>query len=133
VATIAKFNVLTTFGATRRTTAADGPETFSGAAVDLAPYVNPGGRQLKALLNVGAVTSTGHLNVKMQESSTSAEAGFADIASATFTETGGNASTIGSQEIHFRTNNRYVRALATIQHTGNIDFGVYVVAERKLT
>ena len=132
MATIAKFDVLTTLGATRRTTAADGPETFSGAAVDLAPYVNPGGRQLKALLNIGAITSTGHLNVKLQANSTTAEAGFADITGATFTETADSASLTGSEAIHFRTNARYVRAIATVQHTGNFDFGVYVVAERKL-
>ena len=135
MATLAKFDVLPTVGAQRFTSAADAIFTASGATVDLANYVNPGGRQLKALLSIGAVTSTGHLNVKIQESSTSAEAGFSDISGATFTETGDSASLssgAANQVIHFRTNNRYVRAIATTQHTGNYDFAVYVVAERKV-
>jgi len=135
VATLAKFNVLPSLSALNRTAAAAAATTYSGANVDLQAYTNPGGRQLKAILNIGVTTSTGTLNVKMQESSTSAEAGFADIALATFTATGNSASLSSNarEEIHFRTNNRYVRAIAAITNTGNMDLGVYVLAERKLT
>jgi hypothetical protein len=132
MATLAKFNVLTSLGPATRTSASAAATTYSGAAVDLQAYVNPGGRQLKALLSIGSITSTGTLNVKIQESSTSAEAGFSDISGAAFTATADSASLTGSEAIHFRTNNRYVRALAVITNTGNNDFGVYVVGERKL-
>jgi hypothetical protein len=135
MATLAKFNVLPTLQALVRTSAAAGATTYSGATVDLQAYVNPGGRQLKAFLNVGETTSTGTLNVTIQESSTSAEAGFANITGAAFTATGDSASLssgVAAETIHFRTNNRYVRALGVITNTGNFDMGVYIVAERKL-
>jgi hypothetical protein len=134
VATLAKFNVIPTLHAANRTSASAAATTYSGANVDLQAYTNPGGRQLKALLDMGPITSTGTFNVKMQSSTTSAEAGFADIAGATFTATGDSASFSNArEEIHFRTNNRYVRAIAAITNTGNAEFGVYVVAERRLT
>ena len=132
MATLSKFDVLTSLGADNRETASASAWTYSGAAVDLAAYVNPGGRQLKAVLNVGAITSTGTLNCKIQESTTSAEAGFSDISGATFAATASSASLTGSEAIHFRTNNRYVRALAVITNTANVDCGVYIVAEKKL-
>ena len=53
MATIAKFDVLPTLGAAGRTCGGRGRTTYSGATVDLASYVNPGGRQLKALLTSG--------------------------------------------------------------------------------
>ena len=54
--TLSKFDVLTSLGAANRT--GGDPTTYSGAAVDLRSYVNPGGRQLKAVLNIGSITST---------------------------------------------------------------------------
>lgn len=134
MATIGNFNILPSLHALNRTSASAAATTYSGATVDLQAYINPGGRQLMALLDIGVATSTGTLNVKMQESSTSAEAGFSDIAAATFTATGDSASlsSNATQSIRFRTNNRYVRAVGAITNTGNLDFGVYVVAERKL-
>lgn len=131
--TLSKFNVLTSLVPANRTSASAAATTYSGAGIDLQTYVNPGGRRMKALLSLGNITSTGTLNVKIQESSTSAEAGYSDISGATFTATADSGSlTGGSQAIHFRTNNRYVRALGVITNTGNVDFAVYVVAESKL-
>jgi len=100
--------------------------------VDLLGYINPGGRALKGLLSVGAVTSTGHLAVRFQESSTSGESGFADISGAAFTATGDTATT-GSEEIVFRASKRYVRAIGAASDTANIDYAVYVLAEKCLT
>ena len=132
MATLSKFDVLTTLGPATRTSASAAATTYSGAAVDLSAYINPGGRQMKAVLSLGTITSTGTLNVKIQESTTSAEAGFSDISGAAFTATADSGSLTGSETIHFRTNNRYVRALQVITNTGNVDNSVYIVAERKL-
>ena len=132
MATMSKFDVLTTLGPETRTAAAAAVTTYSGAAVDLSTYVNPGGRQLKAILSVGSITSTGTLNVRIQESTTSAEAGFSNITGATFVATASSASLTGSETIHFRTNNRYVRAMTELSNTGQNQHAVYIVAERKL-
>ena len=132
MAAVANFDVLVTLAAARRTVSDTTSANSSGATIDLLDYINPGRRQLKAVLDLGAVTSTGTLAVKIQESNTSAEAGFTDISGATFT-TITSAATVGSSEtIHFRTNQRYVRALATLADTGNFDFGTYIVAEKRL-
>ena len=132
MATVSKFDVLVTFGAAARSTAGAATGNFiSGSIVDLQNYVNPGGRQIKGLLNLGVVTSTGHLAVKFQDSTTTAEAGFADITGAAFTLTGDNGNLTGSEAIHFRTNRRYVRALAALADTGNFTFATMVVAEAK--
>ena len=132
MATLSKFDVLTSLGPATRTSASAAATTYSGANVDLAAYINPGGRQMKAIMSLGTITSTGTLNVKIQESTTSAEAGFSDISGAAFTATADSGSLTGSETIHFRTNNRYVRALQVITNTGNVDNSVYIVAERKL-
>lgn len=132
MATLSKFDVLTTLGPATRTSATAAATTYSGAAVDLSAYINPGGRQMKAVLSLGTITSTGTLNVKIQESTTSAEAGFSDISGAAFTATADSGSLTGSETIHFRTNNQYVRALQVITNTGNVDNSVYIVAEKKL-
>jgi hypothetical protein len=137
MANMSKFNVLPSLQALNRTAAAAAITTYSGATVDLQPYTAPGGRQLKAVLNVGLTTSTGTLNVRLQESSTTAEAGFANLTNTSvFTTTASSASLssgVAKEEILFRTNNRYVRAVAELSNTGNADFGVYIVAERRLT
>lgn len=133
MATLAKFDVLTTLGPETRTSASAAATTYSGAAVNLASYTNPGRRQLKAILSVGSITSTGTLNIKIQESTTSAEAGFSDISGATFTATADSGSLTGSETIHFRTNNQYVRAISVITNTGQNEHSVYIVAEKKLT
>ena len=133
MAALSKFDVLTTLGPETRTAAAAAVTTYSGAAVDLSTYINPGGRQLKAILSVGSITSTGTLNVRIQESTTTAEAGFANLTTAAaFVATASSASLTGSETLHFRTNNRYVRAMAELSNTGQNQFSVYIVAERKL-
>ncbi len=131
MATMTKFDVLLTIGPNSSGTAAAATTTMSGSAVDLQNYVNPGGRQIKGVMNLGVVTGTGTLAVRFQDSTTTAEAGFADITGAAFTNTGNSGSLTGSETIHFRTSRRYVRALAGIANTGSFVFSTAVVAEAK--
>lgn len=101
--------------------------TVTGSAVDLQTYIQPGGRKMKAFLDVGAITTAGTLNVKIQESSTTTAADFADIAGATFTEV---TSTTGGEAIHFQTMKRYIRTVGTFgASTNGYTFGVYALAE----
>ena len=102
--------------------------TANGAGVDLQPYANPGKKQLKAALSVGAKSGTSPtLDVKMQDSDDNST--FADISGATFTQ----ATDVTSEEIHFQTNKRYVRAVATLGGTSpTFDMAVGVVAEKRL-
>ena len=131
MATMTKFDVLVSIGANSSGTAAAATTTMSGSAVDLQNYVNPGGRQLKGMMNLGVVTATGTLAIRFQDSTTTAEVGFADIAGAAFTNTGNSGSLTGSEAIHFRTNRRYVRAMAGIANTGSFVFAAAVLAEAK--
>ncbi len=111
--------------ATARTT------TASGSAVDLQSYIHPGGREMKVLLDCGEAGGTSPtLNVKIQESDITTASGFSDISGAVFTEI---TSTAGNEEIHFRTNKRYVRAVATLAGTSPAyTFGVYLLNEKRL-
>jgi hypothetical protein len=127
----AKWDVITALDPRNRGVANATTANSSGATIDLQGYVHPGGRQLRAFLHLGVVTSTGNLSVKMQDSSTTAEAGFADITGAVFPSTGDNASTTGSSSILFRTNNRYVRALGQAANTAQLTYGVVVMAEKR--
>lgn len=121
MATQSQFDIKVLVPAAGRTTSA------TGAAVDLQNYINPGGRQMKALLDVGVITTAGTLDVKIQHSDTTTAGDFADISGATFTQV--TAST-GAEAIHFRTNKRYIRALATFgASTNGYSFGVYALAE----
>ena len=130
--TAAKWDIVQTLDARNRGVANATSANSSGATVDLLGYIHPGGRQMKAILNVGVVTSTGNLSVKFQESSTTAEAGFADITGAVFTTTASSASLTGSETIHFRANNRYVRAVGAAANTAQVSYGVYIMAEKRL-
>lgn len=130
--TAAKWDVLTTLASNNRGVANATSANSSGTTIDLLDYINVGGRQMKAVLNVGTVTSTGNLSVRLQESSTSAEAGFSDISGAVFTTTASSASLTGSETIHFRTNNRYVRAVGAAANTAQVNYGVYIMAEKRL-
>jgi hypothetical protein len=103
---------------------------YSGAAIDLQPYVNAGGRAGKAFLDVSAITSTGTLVVTIEESSTTGVAGFAPIA--TFAGFTGAQTTATTQSTLFVAAKRYVRAKASITDTGNMALGVYAVLEKRL-
>lgn len=101
--------------------------TANGTGVDLKGYINPGGREMKAFLDVGAVSGTPTLDVKIQDSPDNSV--FTDISGATFAQ----KTAVGSEAIHFRTNQRYVRAVATIGGgTPSLTFGCYVAAEKRL-
>ncbi len=100
----------------------------NGTAVDLTGYINPGGREMKAVCSFG--TKSGGLVVKMQENTTSTDAdgSWADITGATMTLASANTIV----ETHFKTNKQYVRAVKTVSGTGpsNIVATVLVVEKR---
>jgi hypothetical protein len=116
------FTVLELLAAKRRTASAN------GTGVDLQGYVNPGGREMKAYLNCGAISSGTSLDVKIQESDASGS-GYTDITGAAFTQL---TTSPGDEEIHFRTNKRYVRAVGTLVGT-NYEYGVILLVENRLT
>lgn len=121
MATQANFKLVELLAAKQRSASA------TGSDVDLKGYINPGGRQMKAFLSVGAATGTSPtLDVKIQEAD--ATATYTDITSASFTQ----LTTTGSGEIHFRTNKRYVRAIITLAGTSPVfDAGVVLLVEKR--
>ncbi len=119
------FDVLTLLGAVARTTSA------TGSAVDLQGYVNPGGRAMKAYLDLGAVTTAGPLTVVIQDSDTTTAADFTNATSGAFTVIPVGTTTATNEAIHFTTTKRYVRALATATNGGGHSYGVYILAEKR--
>ncbi len=120
---------------TRLLKAQSASTTQTGAAVDLADSINPGGRNVKAVLDVGSLLGTAgttlSVDCKIQDSNTTTAADFTDISGATFTQVTATAGAIA--EIEFRTNKRYVRAVATLGTTvtGAV-LGVYVVTVNRI-
>jgi hypothetical protein len=101
----------------------------NGTAVDLAGYINPGGREMKACAYFG--TKSGGLVIKMQENDTSTDADgdWADISGATLTIV--SASTI--VETHFKTKLQYVRAVKTVSGTGpSTVAGAWLQVEKRI-
>ncbi len=83
--------------------------------VDLAPYIHVAGREMKAWLRVHGSTDTttdALIDVKLQESATTASTDFSDITGATFTQVR-PAAAAGAEEIHVQAAKRYVRAVIT--------------------
>lgn len=101
-----------------------------GSAVDLADYIHPGGRAMKAKLDLSdALGTTPSVAVKIQDSDTTTAADFTDVSGATFTAV--TATTGAEEEIHFVTNKRYIRAVLTITtNTTTVTGGVYVLNEK---
>lgn len=126
MATQQNFDVLTLLGAVARTTSA------SGSAVDLQGYVNPGGRNMKAYLDIGAITTAGDFALKLQDSDTTTAADFTDISGASFTALTASNTTATNEAIHFRTAKRYVRAVSTVGNGTGHTFGVFVLAEKRV-
>lgn len=93
----------------------DSGDTAASAEIDFNKYfVNPGKREMKAVLATGITsTDSGTFNYKLQESNTTVDSDFSDISGATFTQVG-DSDTFTVQEIHFYTNKRYVRGTGTI-------------------
>lgn len=119
------FDVLTLLGAVARTTSA------TGSAVDLQGYVNPGGRAMKAYLDLGAVTTAGPLTVVIQDSDTTTAADFTNATDGAFTVIPVTTTTATNEAIHFKTAKRYVRALATATNGGGHSYGVFILAEKR--
>ncbi|TXH55825.1 MAG: hypothetical protein E6Q97_07990 [Desulfurellales bacterium] len=101
--------------------------TANGTGVDLQGYTNPGGRQMKAILTNGTTSGTSPtLDVKLQDSDDNST--FADITGATFAQ----KTAAGNEEIQFRTNKRYVRAVATIGGTSpSFTFAVLLLVNKR--
>ena len=110
-------------------TAAEYLTSTNHASVDLQGYINPGGRNMKAILNVGSMLGTTSVSFKMQDNTTSATAGYADITGATWTAV---TTTVGAhQSIHFITNKRYVRAVSTFAADSSAVYGIELIAEAR--
>ncbi|HEY1409581.1 MAG TPA: hypothetical protein VF434_11595, partial [Promineifilum sp.] len=73
------FDIKTLLGAAARTT------STNGSAVDLQGYVNPGGRAMKAYIDLGVVTTAGPLTAIIQHSDTTTAADFTDVSGGAFT------------------------------------------------
>lgn len=101
--------------------------TATGSAVDLAGSLS-GVENVKAFLDVGAITTAGTLTVKIQHSDTTTSADFTDISGATFTAV---TSSTGTQEIHFYTAKRYVRAVGTFAGSDGYTFAVSLAAKQR--
>lgn len=87
--------------------------TKTGSAVDLSAFNNPGGRAMKAVLSIGSQDGTSPSNtVTIEHSDTTTAADFAAITGAAFTAV--TTTGTATEEIHFKTTKRYVRAVATV-------------------
>lgn len=121
---LSSLDVLEALSAISRTT------TATGSAVDLQGYVT--NHELSAFLDQGTATGTAiSVDIKIQESDTTTSADFSDISGATFTNLSGTQS---QQSIQFKTNKRYVRAVAT--HGTNMTAATYyvgIIARSRLT
>jgi hypothetical protein len=125
MATLSNLTLQPMIVAAARTTSAN------GAAIDLATTPHTLGRQMKAILDVGVITTAGTLDVKMQEDTTSGFGAATDISGAVFTQV---TSATGNEQIHFRATKRYVRAVATFgAATNGYTFGVYLLTENRIT
>jgi hypothetical protein len=125
--TLSNLTIVPLLGAAARTTSGN-----SSAGIDLRGYVNPGGRQLKAFLDIGAITTATVLTVAIYDGDDSTQASHAAISGATFTGLAVADTTATNQTIHFRTNKRYVSAVTTFTNGGGVSFGVYLLAEKRL-
>jgi hypothetical protein len=121
MATLSEFGALELLPAATRTASAN------GTGVDLQKYTNPGGRAMKAVLEVGTVTGTSPtLDVKMQQSDDNST--FADISGAAFAQ----VTAAGLSELHFQATKRYVRAVATIGGTSpSFPCAVVILAQKR--
>jgi hypothetical protein len=125
MASQAQFDLKTLLGAAARTTSVD------GSAVDLQGYINPGGRAMKAYLDLGAVTTATVLTAKVQHSDTTTAADFTDVSGGAFTVIPVTTTTATQEAIHFVTTKRYVRASVTNTNGGGVSYGIYLLAEKR--
>jgi len=109
--------------------------TVTGADVSLVGYVNPGGRQMKAILSAFSAGSDTDetCDVKLQESTTTVSSDFADITGAAFTQVA-QETAAALQTIHFQATKKYIRAIATLAGTTPaFDISLGVLAQKRLT
>lgn len=108
--------------------------TITGADIDLQGLLT--GRQLKAVataLWTAAGDTDELLDITMEESDTTVATDFAAITGAAFTQMVSDTGPF-FEEIHFRTDKRYIRAIATMAGTTpSFTVAVAVVAEQRYT
>jgi hypothetical protein len=123
MATQKQLTIKNLFAALARTT------TTTGSAVDLFGSINAGGRNMKAYLDVGtALGTTPSVTISIQESDNTTT--FTDITGAAFAA----VTTAAQAELHFRTNKRYVRGVATYtSNTTSATLGCYIVTEDRIS
>lgn len=87
--------------------------TVTGTSVDLQGTINPGGRNIKVFADIqGVAGTTPSVTIKIQDSPNNTT--FTDVTGAAFSAVTTNLAAAGTgQTLHFVTNNRYVRAVAT--------------------
>lgn len=97
------------YGASPSTSANGSAIDFAGADAAISK------RNIKATLAAWGVggTAPATVTVTLQESDTSASAGFADISGASFTAAN-STNTTAFEEIHYTQTKRYVRAVVTL-------------------
>lgn len=116
------------FTALKLAAAAAETTSTNGTATDLKGYINPGGRNMKAILNMIEMGGTTAITVKLQDNTTSITTGFTDISGGAFTA----CTTSGThEEIHCRTNKRYVRAVSTFAGVSTAYYGVELIVEKR--
>lgn len=120
-----QFDIKVLLGAVARTT------STNGSAVDLQGYINPGGRNMKAFLDIGAITTATVLTAAIYEGDVTTQASHTAISGATFTGLAVANTTATNQTIHFVTNKRYVSIVTTFTNGGGVTFGAYLLAEKR--
>jgi hypothetical protein len=98
----------------------------TGAFVDLQGFTNPGSRNMKAILLVGAGTTAGTAGGTVQAADDTSGTNAATVA--TFTT---QTSAGGSEEKHFVTNQRYVRYLGSVQSGKDMNISVAILGEAR--
>jgi hypothetical protein len=103
-----------------------------GSAVDLQGYINPGGRNIKVVADVGSnLGTTPSVTIKVQDSDTTTAADFADLYTG-FTAV--TATTGGLSTAHIKTNKRYLRAVATLTaNTTSSNVATYILVENRVS
>ncbi len=93
----------------------------TGGFVDLQGLINPGGRNLRAVLLAGAGTTAGTCGGTIQAADDTAGTGATTVV--TFST---QTSAGGSETKHFVTNQRYVRYLGSVQSGKDMELAVIV-------
>lgn len=105
--------------------------SVTGSAVDLRDYINPGGRNIKVIVDVGSNLGTTPSNtVKIQDSDTTTAGDFVDLYTGFSAVT---ATTGGLSTAHIKTNKRYLRAISTLtSDTTSSNVATYIMVENRV-